>query len=579
MPNESATHQPGAPSEKPWLRYYPEWTAHSLEYGMMTLPQLYEDNLARNADKTATRFFGRAKTYRELDRDVRRAAAGLKAFGVRPGDRVAIMLPNCPQHVAAYYAIHLVGGVVVEHNPLYTPNELRPQFKDHGARIAIVWDKVADTLEQIRHDCALETVISVDMTKAMPPLQRLALKIPFGKLREARDALTGPAKNSVPWEALISTAIGGDGSVIVTPEEITPDAQALILYTSGTTGFPKGAVLSHTNLIANPRQGRAWVKQLQEDNQRMLATLPFFHAYGLTFSLTLMVLIGSESVLLPAPKMNLVMDALKKYPPSFVPGVPTVFERIVQAAKKDNVDLSGIEVGFSGASSLPAHVIEEWEQVTGGHLIEGYGLTEASPILIGNPQSADRRPGYIGIPFPDTDIRIANPDNLDEDMPYGEAGEILARGPQVFQGYLNNPEATEQVFHNGWFRTGDMAVMEEDGFIRLVSRIKELIITGGFNVYPAEVEEVMRRHRDVVDVAVVGRPRTDGSEDVVACVVLEDGAALDPDGLKDFARENLTRYKVPRTFYHFEELERDQMGKVRRREVRDALLARLAESS
>ena len=287
------------------------------------------------------------------------------------------------------------------------------------------------------------------------------------------------------------------------------------------------------------------------------------------------MLIGSELVLLPAPKMDLIMKAIRITPPTFVPGVPTVFERIVKTAKKKRVDLSDVKVGLSGASSLPASVIEEWERATGGHLVEGYGLTETSPIIVGNPQSADRRPGYIGIPFPDTQIRIVNPDNPDEDMPFGEAGEILAKGPQVFSGYFNNPEATEKVFHDGWFRTGDMGIMEEDGFIKLVSRIKELIITGGFNVYPAEVEEVIRTHKDVADVAVVGRPRPDGSEDVVACIVLNDGAALDPEGLKEFARENLTRYKVPRTFYHFEELAKDQMGKIRRREVQADLIRRL----
>ncbi|AQQ14222.1 Long-chain-fatty-acid--CoA ligase [Corynebacterium glaucum] len=562
---------------QPWLEYYSEWTKPPLTYGDRTLPQMYEENLSRNANKPATRFFGRSLTYAELDKDIRRAAAGLKAFGVRPGDRVTIMLPNCPQHVVAYYAVHMLGAVVVEHNPLYTANELRPQFKDHAARIAIVWDKTASTLEQLRGDTPLETLVSVNMTKAMPRLQQLALRIPFGKLREAREALTGQARNTVPWEALISTAIGGDGDDIAAPDSITPDSPALILYTSGTTGAPKGAVLTHTNLIANPVQGAAWVKELQTENQRMLATLPFFHAYGLAFSLTLPVLIGSELILLPSPQMDLVMKALKNDNPTFVPGVPTLFERIVSTAKEQNVDLSKVQIGFSGASSLPAKVIEDWEDLTGGYLVEGYGLTETGPILIGNPRSADRRPGYIGIPFPDTEIRIVNPENPDELMPYGEAGEIIARGPQVFAGYLNNDEATEKAFHNGWFRTGDMGVMEEDGFIKLVSRIKELIITGGFNVYPAEVEDVMRRHPDITEVAVVGRPREDGSEDVVACVVLEDGAALDPDGLKEFARENLTRYKVPRTFYHFEELNRDQMGKVRRREVRDSLLARLAE--
>ena len=561
---------------KPWLTHYPEWTAHSLEYGTTTLPQMYEENLAANANEPATWFFGRTQTYAELDQEVRCAAAGLKAFGVRKGDRVAIMLPNCPQHVAAFMAVQLLGAVVVEHNPLYTAAELRPQFADHGARVAIVWDKVADTMEKLRPETDLETVVSVDMTKAMPRLQQFALRLPVKKLRAAREQLTGPSTHTVPWEVLTGLAIGGAGTDITSPENLTPEDPALILYTSGTTGRPKGAQLSHRNLHANAWQGVAWVRQLQEPaQQRMLATLPFFHAYGLTFSLTLTFLIGSEVVLLPAPNLDLIMNVMKKHTPTFVPGVPTLFERIIAEAKERGIDMSGVEIGFSGASSLPEEGIEQWEAVTGGHLIEGYGLTETSPIVIGNPQSDERRPGYIGIPFPDTEVRVANPENLDEEMPVGEAGEILVRGPQVFSGYFNNPEATEKAFHDGWFLTGDMGFIDADGFIKLVSRIKELIITGGFNVYPQEVEDVIREHPDVVDVAVVGRPRSDGSEDVVACVTLREGAPLEPEGLKDFARERLTRYKVPRTFYHVEKLARDQLGKIRRREVQAELLEML----
>ncbi|WKK62090.1 long-chain-fatty-acid--CoA ligase [Corynebacterium sp. P3-F1] len=565
---------------KPWLRYYPEWTDHSLDYPEKTLVEIYDDNLAANADKPATNFFGRTMTYRELDVEVRRAAAGLNRLGVQQGDRVAILLPNCPQHVVAFFAVQKLGAIVVEHNPLYTAHELLPQFADHGARVAVVWDKAAETANKLKADGStdLETVVSVDMTKAMPRVQQAVLRVPVGKLKKAREQLTATATDTLPWEKMM-----GAKKVVPlrvhTPGDLWPDDPALVLYTSGTTGAPKGAVLTHRNLLANPVQGRAWVKELQEPGQRMLATLPFFHAYGLTFSLTLTFFIGSELILLPAPTMDLIMRAVKKTPPTFVPGVPTVFERIVQTAREKNVDLSQAQIGFSGASSLPATVIQEWEDVTGGRLVEGYGLTETSPIVVGNPETGDRRPGYIGVPFPDTEVRIVNPDNPDEDRPYGEAGEILVKGPQVFGGYLNNPEATEKVFHDGWFRTGDMGVMEEDGFIKLVSRIKELIITGGFNVYPAEVEDTLRGHRDVLDVAVVGRPRTDGSEDVVACVVLDRGAEMNPDSLKAFARENLTRYKVPRSFYHFEELPKDQMGKIRRREVRDELLARLERDS
>jgi len=560
-------------AEKPWLRFYPEWTDHTLDYGGGTLTDLYDKNLAANGRKPATRFFGKSMTYARLDKEVRRAADGLRKLGVAQGDRVAIMLPNCPQHVVAFFAAQKIGAVVVEHNPLYTANELRPQFTDHGAKVAVVWDKAADTAKKLAQDTPLETIVSVDMTKAMPLVQRVALRVPVGKLKEARASLTAPTNDTLPWERFL-----GEPRAIDTPRMLDDDP-ALILYTSGTTGAPKGAALTHRNLLANPVQGRAWAKELQEPGQRMLATLPFFHAFGLTFSLTLTFFIGSELILLPAPSMDLIMRAVKKTPPTFVPAVPTVFERIIQSAREKNVDLSQVQIGLSGASSLPASVIEEWEEVTGGHLIEGYGLTETSPIVIGNPESADRRPGYIGIPFPDTEVRIVNPDNPDEVMPYGEAGEILVKGPQVFGGYLNNPEATEKVFHDGWFRTGDMGVMEEDGFIKLVSRIKELIITGGFNVYPAEVEETLRGHRDVVDVAVVGRPRSDGSEDVVACVVLDRGAEMNPESLKEFARENLTRYKVPRSFYHFEDLPTDQMGKIRRREVRDELIARLERDS
>ncbi|WP_286953463.1 MULTISPECIES: long-chain-fatty-acid--CoA ligase [Corynebacterium] len=563
-----------AVDSKAWLQFYPEWTPHSLDYGETTLLDVYDNNLAINPDKPATYFFGRTQTFSDLDRQVRRAAAGLRAFGVRPGDRVAIVAPNCPQYVAAFYAILKLGAVAVLHNPLYTAHELEGLFKDHGARIAIAWDKTASTLEKLRGSTDLETVISINMIDAMPTAQRLALRLPF--LKSTREQLSGEAPNTVPWDTLIGDAIGGDGKDLKNPPEVTKDTIAVIMYTSGTTGQPKGAQLSHGNFFAVILQGKNWVPGLGDRPERMLAALPFFHAYGLTMNVVLQPLIGGELVIIPKPDIALIMKLMKKHTPTWIPGVPTLYQRIVEAAEKDGVDIKGVRAAFSGASTLPVETVEKWEKYTGGLLVEGYGLTECSPIIVGNPMTTDRRPGYVGIPFPDTEVRIANPDNLDETQPDGTAGEVLARGHQVFKGYLNNPEATAAAFHNGWFRTGDMGIMDSDGFIRLVSRIKEIIITGGFNVYPGEVEEVLRTHPSIDDVAVVGRPRPDGSEDVVACIDLSDGAALDPEGLKDFCRERLTRYKVPRTFYHFQELPKDQMGKIRRREVQAALLERLA---
>ncbi|AKK04063.1 long-chain-fatty-acid--CoA ligase [Corynebacterium epidermidicanis] len=559
---------------KAWLNEYAEWTPPHLDYGDLTLLDSYDNTLAIHGDRVATTFFGRSQTYAELDAQVRRAAAGLRAFGVRPGDRVAILLPNCPQHIIAFYAILKLGATVVEHNPLYTAHELTHPFQDHAARVAICWDKSAPMLEKLRETTPLETIVSVNMINAMPTVQRAALRLPIPQLQKARTKLSGEAPNTVPWELLLGHALGGTGQDIETPEFVTKDTVAVILYTSGTTGAPKGAQLSHGNIVANLVHGLAWVPGLGESKEKFLSALPMFHAYGMTMAVLIGIHCGAELILLPAPDIKLIMKIMRKNTPTWLPGVPTLYEKIAETAEELGVNITGVRNSFSGASTLPVSTVEKWERLTGGRLVEGYGLTECSPILVGNPMDGNRRPGYIGIPFPDTDIRIANPDNLDKTQPDGTEGEVLARGPQVFKGYLNQPEATANSFHNGWYRTGDIGVMEEDGFIRLVARIKEIIITGGFNVYPSEVEEVLRAHPDVVGCAVVGMPRADGSENVCAAVTLSEGATMDPEALKEYCRTKLTRYKVPRKFYHFEQLPQDQMGKIRRREVRDQLVER-----
>ncbi|WKD56766.1 Long-chain-fatty-acid--CoA ligase [Corynebacterium capitovis DSM 44611] len=558
-----------AVEEKAWLKSYAPWTPHEIDLGDDTLVDIYERNLAKHSHRTATWFFGRTMTFADLNEKVVKVAAGLQELGVKKGDRVALVMPNCPQHVIAFCAVIRIGAIVVEHNPLYTASELLPQFQDHGAKVAIVWDKAAGTLSTLRKDSPLSTIVSVNMIEEMPLSYRLALKLPVGKVKEMREKLTAPAPATMPWEALL----------IDKPyepcEKVTQDDTCLILYTSGTTGPPKGAQLTHGNLNAVLKGGLVWVKDLGKEREKIMAILPLFHVYGLALNLGLALGIGGEVILVPSPEPSLIAMALKKNPPTFFPGVPTLYEKIASAAIENDKKYPTIRNSFSGASTLPASTIEKWESITGGVLVEGYGLTETSPILTANPMDGNHRPGYIGLPFPNTEVRIANPDNLDETMPDGEPGELLARGPQVFKGYLNKPEDTANAFHNGWFRTGDMGVMEEDGFIRLVSRIKEMIITGGFNIYPDEVEQVMRQHPDIEDIAVVGRPRSDGSEDVVACVTLREGAIIQSDTLREYARERLTAYKVPRTFYHFEDLARDMTGKIRRREVQETLISML----
>ena len=562
----------GAADTNAWIGQYAEWTEPNPTIGADTLVSLFNRAVATQPRSTATWFMGKELTYAELNDQVGRAAAGLTELGVRPGDRVAVALPNCPQHVVAITAILRVGAVVVEHNPLYTAEELVPQFNDHGAKVAIVFDREAATFTSLHGRTPLETVVAVNMLDAMPVHLKVALSLPLPPVTKQRAELTGPAPGTLSWKALTRNRPRR-----VHFPQIAPENPAFILYTSGTSGKPKGAPLTHRNIVAVLKAGIAWLEDWGAVREKVLGVLPMFHIYGLALNYALPLTIGGQMVLVPSPKPKLYQAAIRTTRPTVLPGVPTLYNKILEWAVDNKVDLSSIHTSISGASTLPADTIERWENATGGRLIEGYGLTETAPILAGNPLDGTRRPGYVGLPFPNTEIRIADPDNPARTMPDGEPGELLARGPQVFAGYLNNPEANERAFYDGWFRTGDMAVMEPDGWIKLVSRIKEMIITGGFNVYPDEVEEAMRQHPSIEDIAVVGKPRPDGSEDVVACVTLVDATALDPEGLKSFARERLTRYKVPREFYHFEELNRDQTGKIRRREVRDTLLELLTQ--
>ncbi|MGW5666977.1 AMP-binding protein, partial [Micromonospora sp. NPDC003776] len=349
---------------------------------------------------------------------------------------------------------------------------------------------------------------------------------------------------------------------------------ALLQYTGGTTGVPKGAVLTHRNLRANAAQGRAWVPGLRDGEETVYAVLPLFHAYGLTLCLTFAVSIGATLVLFPRFDLDQVLDAARRRPPTFLPAVPPIYQRLATAARERGVDLTSIRYAISGAMALPPDTVDLWESVTGGLLVEGYGMTETSPITLGNPVAPTRRPGTVGVPFPSTEVRIVDPEDPTRDRALGEAGELLVRGPQVFTGYWNRPAETSKVLlPGGWLRTGDIVTMDGDGFVTVVDRIKELIITGGFNVYPSEVEEALARIPGVREAAAVGLPAASGGEDVVAAVVLDPAVGADPESVRSACRQHLAGYKVPRRIVVVEDLPRSQIGKILRREVRDRLLA------
>ncbi|MCU1482813.1 MAG: acyl-CoA synthetase (AMP-forming)/AMP-acid ligase [Subtercola sp.] len=554
---------------RPWLSSYAEGVPSDIDLPTGSLVDLIESSVSKFGRKVALEFFGSETTYSELGEQIDRAAEGLRRLGVKHGDRVALVLPNCPQHIAAFYAVLRLGAIVVEHNPLYTPRELRHQFEDHGATVAIVWDKVCETIQKMPDDLAVSTLISVDLTHAMPLSTRVALRLPIKRARDSREALHAKARHTIEWESLLQNRR-------IKKSVPRPDVTdlALLQYTSGTTGTPKGAMLTHLNLHVNALQGRAWVPDMTEGTEVVYGVLPMFHAYGLTLCLTFAMTLGARLVLLPRFDVDLVLQAAKKHPPTFLPAVPPIYQRLAQGAKDRKVDLTSIRVSLSGAMNLPVSTVELWESVTGGLLVEGYGLTETSPVALANPVGPTRRAGSIGLPFPNTEIRVVDPENVDVDRPVGEAGELLIRGPQVFAGYWRKPDQTRDVLlPDGWFRTGDIVSMSEDGYVSVVDRMKELIITGGFNVSPSEVEDAVRDHPSVKDVAVVGLPGEKGGEEVVAAVVLKPGATLDEKAIRDFCRDHLTAYKVPRRVVELDELPTSLIGKVLRRKVRDDLLA------
>lgn len=558
-------------SSRPWLRSYAEGVPADIEEPTQTLPEMLAAGIRQYARRPALEFFGAVTSYRDLGEQIDRAAEGLRHLGVTKGDRVALVLPNCPQHVVAFYAVLRLGAIVVEHNPLYTARELRHQFEDHGARVAIVWDKVADTVAGFPDDLRVDHIVSVDLTAAMPLSKRLLLRLPVPKARASRAKLTGTprARHLTPWKKLVSHR----RLPRRTPAPSLGDT-AVLQYTSGTTGIPKGAILTHANLRANAMQGRAWVPGLRDGEETFYAVLPLFHAYGLTLCLTFALSIGAKVVLFPTFDLGLVTDAARTSPPTFLPAVPPIYDQLARAAGRGTVDLASVRFAISGAMSLPVETVRRWEEATGGLLVEGYGMTEASPVALGNPMGPTRRPGTVGVPFPSTEIRVVDPDDPDADVPTGEPGELLLRGPQVFQGYWGRPgETAEALLPDGWLRTGDIAEVSPDGFVTIVERRKELIITGGFNVAPSEVENALEAHPDVVAAAVVGLPRSSGGEEVAAAVVLREGAAEDMEGLRDFCRTRLTAYKVPRRITAVDDLPRSLIGKVLRREVRDRLLA------
>ena len=551
---------------------YAPGVAYEIATPERPIPEMVLEVASRYPERPAIDFFARQLTYAELAEDMRRAAGALHQAGVRPGDRVALVMPNCPQHAVAVLGTMLLGAVVVEHNPLAPAGELEGEYERHGARVTIAWSK---SLEKLTFLGRGHTTFSMDLTTALPTASRLALKLPVKAAREKRDQLSSPPPGwARSWTRAMRSATPWQGSCPSAMDDV-----ALLIHTGGTTGVPKAAALTHTNLMANVEESIAWVPVLHEGAEVFYCILPLFHAFGFTIGFLAGLRLGATIAMFPKFDTAMVLAAQRRLPCTFFLGVPPMYERLLAAAEGTNVDLSSIHFSLSGAMPLSASLADQWEQATGGLMIEGYGMTEASPILLGSPLASSRARGALGIPFPSTQVKIVDPENPSREVAEGEVGELIARGPQVFSGYWNQDDETAEVFtQDGWLRTGDL-VQVRDGFIYMADRRKEMINSSGFNVYPSQVEEAVRSMPGVLDVAAVGVPAGESGEDVVAAVVLETGASVTLTDLRKWAEKSLAHYALPRQIVVMTELPRSQLGKVMRKKVREQIMGAQAAAT
>lgn len=532
------------------MKAYPPEVPPSLHYEERPLYDLLERAADRQGDVTATIYYGAKLTYAELRSQARRLATGLIAMGVQKGDRVAIMLPNCPQAVIAYYGGLMAGAVVVQVNPTYMPRELAHQIGDSGARVLIALDLTYPRVSQLEIPHVIYTSLAEYMPAPMRWVAPLKLKPPKISYRH------GVGR----WSDLLAAP------PLQRPVPINPaEDLALLQYTGATTGLAKGCMLTHRNLMANVMQTDAWLYRSKRGSELVtLASLPFFHVYGMTTVMNFTVHLGGTMVLQPKFEAREALKLIQKYRPSLFPGAPTMYVALNHSPDVNRFRLDSIEACISGAAPLPVEVQQTFEKLTGGHLVEGYGLTEASPVTHANPIWSRRKEGSIGLPWPDTECRIVDPES-GADRLVGEVGELLIRGPQVMRGYWNRPDATAEALKDGWLHTGDMARMDEEGYFFIVDRKKDVIIAGGFNVYPREVEDVLYLHRGVKEAAVIGVPHEYRGETIKAYLVPREGYTLDPDEVIQFCRQHLAAYKIPRLIEFRQELPKSLVGKVLRR--------------
>ncbi|WP_306471903.1 long-chain-fatty-acid--CoA ligase [Bacillus sp. AFS015802] len=545
---------------KPWLAEYPEEIPKELDLTEKPLQSYLTEAASLYGNKAAIHFMGKEISFRELHESALKFAHYLKTLGIEKGDRVAIMLPNTPQSVIAYYGTLYAGGVVVQTNPLYMEREIEYQMKDSGAKVILTLDILYPRVSKVMKNTGLEHIIVTAIKDYLPFPKNLIY--PFIQKKQYGIVV----KVDHRGQNHLFTEIMKTARAEVTPEEFDFENDlALLQYTGGTTGFPKGVMLTHKNLVANASMCDAWLYKCKKGEEKMLGILPFFHVYGMTAVLILSVMQGYKMILLPKFDPETTLKTIQKHKPTLFPGAPTIYIGLLNHPDVKNYDLSSIDSCLSGSAPLPVEVQQQFEEVTGGKLVEGYGLTESSPVTHSNfLWDKARIKGSIGVPWPSTESAIFSLET-GEALPPNEIGEIVVKGPQVMKGYWNRPEETEQTLKDGWLLTGDLGYMDEKGYFYVVDRKKDMIIAGGFNIYPREIEEVLYEHPAIQEVVAAGVPDPYRGETVKAYVVLKEGESLTEEELNVYARKYLAAYKVPRIYEFRSELPKTAVGKILRR--------------
>ena len=555
-----------------WYAFYPKEVPQSIDYPKVSLAKLLVDSANAYPEMNAIHFLGKKMTYQSLLKKSYQFANALQKLGVKKGDRVAIMLPNTPQGVISYYGALMLGAIVVQTNPLYTERELEHQLKDSGAEVIIALDLLYSRVMNVKPLTSLKHVIVTSIKDFLPFPKNLLYPL---KMKKDGISLKVEMKENVyRFTNLINQS---PATPILT--EIDPDEDiALLQYTGGTTGLAKGVMLTHKNLVANVVQESHWLYKAEKGKEKILGVLPFFHVFGMTAVMNLTIYIAGTMVLVPKFNVEEILQLIQKEKPTFFPGAPTMYIAINNHPKVREYDLSSIQACISGSAPLPLEVQEKFEKLTGARLVEGYGLTETSPVTHANPIWEKRKNGSIGIPWPDTYAKVVNAETWEE-VEDGQIGELAVYGPQVMKGYWNRKEDTEKILKDGWLLTGDVAKVDEDGYFFIVDRKKDMIIAGGFNIYPREVEEVLFEHPAIQEAAVIGIPDPYRGETVKAFIVLKNNQTVTEEELDQFSRKYLASYKVPRLYEFRNELPKTIVGKVLRRTLLEEELEKLEEDT